>query len=46
MWTNHVSRSCINVRTKVRHLVRKVQLLTGIRKKLMKKLKEKIRKIK
>lgn len=34
LYMNHLSRSCINVRTKGRHLVRKVWLLIGIRKKL------------
>lgn len=34
MWPSHLSKSCINVRTKGRHLVRKVWLLIGIRKKL------------
>lgn len=44
MWTSHLSRSSLNVRTKGRYLVRKVQLLTSIGKKLKAKLKEKVRK--
>lgn len=39
-----LSRSCINVRSKGGHLLRKVQLLTVIGKKLKAKLKEKVRK--
>lgn len=44
IWTSNLSRSCINVRTRGRHLVRKVQLLRGIGKKVKAKLKAKVRK--